>query len=90
MSEGVNILSVSLEQAWQHVVPTMAARLHRMDLLFHAKQPELREGWGFEFVVGEDTLAGAMVHGYQLDFVEIRDLAQLLRNPDLVMIILLL
>src|SRR5437016_4523976 len=84
------MLSVILEQAWQNVIPAMAARPHRIDLLLHAKQAELREGRGLEFVIGEDTLAGAMVHGYQLDFVEIRDLAQLLSDPDLIMIVLLL
>src|SRR5262249_13377398 len=55
--------------------------------MLDAEESELREGRVLEFVVREYLSIRGMVKRYQLHFVEIGDLSQLLRNPDLIALV---
>ena len=83
-AEAVRVALVTGQKAVQHVVPTVLARRHGAHLPLHAEKTELGERRALELVVGKDFDALGMVHGQEVDLVEVGHLPQLLGDPHLV------
>ena len=85
VAETACIDAVLAQQRRQHIAPLIVPRGHREDAPVHTEQPEFGEWRRFELLVGEDLGSGRVIHRQQPHLVQVRDLMQLLGDPDLVM-----
>ncbi len=81
----IGIPLILRQQLRKHAPPRVIDRGRGIDAPRHAKQSELGIRRPFEFFVREDLRTGRMIDRQQLNLIDVRDLAELLSDPDIVL-----